>query len=302
LKHDDVCTKLGRTTKIRQNFFPSLFLSLLSEQQKFGRIFLCLRLVHHSQHAFRLFMVQPVSLSLSSSVSAFVSSRQSIIFGSTRPRFIRLRSYASRVLFLPSIHPSISSCCFDLSSTTVSLFVLGPLGCAVYPMLTVGLTCTQLSRPFSGCATYPMLVVGVTCTLSSRSFIQSVLLRPGQVQCFDLLRCRVSATLRAPSLSCQSATGHLRLRLCLHGIAIVFLFFHHRIPAVVRSPDLWLLFGFSVSSLVSVSVICSVSRHQPSSFPAQPGFPSASPFILISAFFLRFRYPVSLQPNLLLRS
>jgi hypothetical protein len=37
-----------------------------------------------------------------------------------------------------------------------------------------------------------------------------------------------------------------------------------------------------------------------SSLPAQPGFPSASPLSLSQHFFLRFRYPVSLQPNLLL--
>jgi hypothetical protein len=48
-------------------------------------------------------------------------------------------------------------------------------------------------------------------------------------------------------LSCQSATVHLRLRLCqcLHGFAIVLPALH-QIPVVVRSPDLWLLFGFSV--------------------------------------------------------
>ena len=40
----------------------------------------------------------------------------------------------------------------------------------------------------------------------------------------------------------------------------------------------------SRSPLVSVSRIRSVSRLQPSSFPAQPGFVSASPFIPISAF------------------
>src|SRR5271155_1532880 len=140
-----------RTTKIRQNFFvPSAHSTILDT-----RLSSWFNPSHPYPHRSRLSYLLA----------------QSIIFGSTRhPRFIRLRSYALRVLFVPSIHPSISSCCFDLSSTTVSLFVLGPLGCAVYPMLTVGLTCTQLSRPFySGCATYPMLVVGVTCTLSSRS-------------------------------------------------------------------------------------------------------------------------------------
>ena len=46
-------------------------------------------------------------------------------------------------------------------------------------------------------------------------------------------------------LSCQSATVRLRLCQCLHGFAIVFPILH-QIPVVIRSPDLWLPFGFSV--------------------------------------------------------
>ena len=235
-------------------------------------------------------MVQPVSpILILIGLGIRLYSRQSITYGSTRPPFIHLRSCALRVLYLfllfilPSRLVASTSC-----PRQSSFFVLGPLGCAVYPMLTVGLTCTQLSRPlFSGCATYPMLVVGVTCTLSSRSFL---LVRP--------VTSRPSSMFRSPSLSCfcnssspviipcQSATVRLRLRQCLHGIAIVFSLFHLRIPVVVRSPDLWLLSGFSVFSLVSVSVLCSVSRpcFSASSLPAQPGFLSASPFIPISAF------------------
>ena len=48
--------KLGRTTKIQQNFFslPFSFLlsPLFSEQQKFGTIFLHLRLIDHSRYPF----------------------------------------------------------------------------------------------------------------------------------------------------------------------------------------------------------------------------------------------------------
>src|SRR5271154_284193 len=181
-------------------------------------------------------------------------SRQSIIYGPTRPPlsiFVPAHCASSTS---SSIHPSTSSCCFDILSTTVSLFVLGPLGCTVYPMLTVGLTCTQLSRPlFSGCATYPMLVVGVTCTLSSRSFLFSP-------SCYFLAKFNVSISFavvflqlfepRHPFLS----IGYrhrllLRSCQCLHGFAIASPLFHYRIPAVIRSPDLWLPLGFSVSSL-----------------------------------------------------
>src|SRR5271155_423980 len=112
--------KLGRTTKIRQNFFFIIFLlSLLSEQQKFGRIFLCLRLIQSfSIPVFPLFMVQPVSAILILICLGFrFYSRQSIIYGSTRP--------PSFSLFVPahcasSTSSSYSSfhlvCCFDILS------------------------------------------------------------------------------------------------------------------------------------------------------------------------------------------
>ena len=86
-------------------------------------------------------------------------------------------------------------------------------------------------------------------------------------------------------LSCQSATVRLRpclrSRQCLHGFAIVFLLFHHQIPVVVRSPDLWLLFGFSVLLFSSPSPSFVLFSRLP--VPAQPGFLS-TPFIPISAF------------------
>ena len=131
-----------------------------------------------------------------------------------------------------------------------------------------------------------MLVVGVTCTLSSRSFYS-----------VRLFTSRPSSMFRSPSLSrfcnlsspvilsCQSATVRLRpcLRLCqcLHGFAIVFPILH-QIPVVIRSPDLWLPFGFSVflSRLPSPLLFCFLNHP----FPAQPGFVSTSPVIAISAF------------------
>ena len=118
-------------------------------------------------------------------------------------------------------------------------------------------------------------------------FIQSVLLLPGQVQRFDLLRCRVSATLRAPSsfpvnrLPSSSLSSSLsmspRYRHCLSNISPPDPC-SHPFSGFMAPP-----FGFSVFSSVSVSAICSVFSAS-SSFPAQPGFLSASPFIPISVF------------------
>jgi hypothetical protein len=159
--------------------------------------------------------------------------------GSTRPRLSAFVPTLTRPL-RPSVHPSTSSCCFDILSTTVSFFVLGPLGCAVYPMLTVGVTCTQLSRLFyslPGCATYPMLVVGVTCTLASRSFISP--------SCYFPAKFNVSISFavvflqpfepRLPFLSIgyRSSSSCLRSCQCLHGFAIVFPILH-QIPVVIR--------------------------------------------------------------------
>jgi hypothetical protein len=282
--------KLGRTTKIRQNFFFIIFSFLFySEQQKFGRIFLCLRLIHHSQYAFRLFRYGSTRLTYPYLRSRLSSQFSPIDYlGSTRPRLSTFvpTHYASSSSFYSSFH---LVCCFDILSTTVSLFALGPLGCAVYPMLTVGLTCTQLSRRLfcSGCATYPMLVVGVTCTLASRSFLFSpscyfpakfnVLISFAVVFCnleprhhFLPIGCRSSSSL--PSSLSMSP----RYRHCLSIIS----------PPDPRSHS---FSGFmaplrilGLFSLVFRLRYCSV--FSVILFPAQPGFVSASPFIPISAF------------------
>ena len=277
--------KLGRTTKIRQNFFvPSARSSFSIRVSSLSPWF------------------NPSQLSLSS-ISAFVSILANRL--STAQPVLVLSvfvptHYASSSSFYSSFH---LVCCFDILSTTVSLFVLGPLGCAVYPMLTVGLTCTQLSRPFSswvchvsdargGCNVYPRL-----------AFLYSV----------RLVTSRPSSMFRSPSLSrfsnlsspvilsCQSATVRLHSCQCLHGFAIGFLLFHHRIPVVIR----WTFFGFMaplwilglLSRLRLRHLFCSLvflfrrnlvfSQHR---------------LFLSRHFFLRFRYPVSLQPNLLFRS
>src|SRR5271154_5558360 len=164
--------KLGRTTKIRQNFFfLSSFSFLFFPNNKNSAEFFCaFGSFNHSRYqCFLSLWFNPSQLSLSSSVSAFVSilaNRSSTAQPVLQVSLYSFLRIAPPLRLPPSIHPSTSSYCFDILSTTVSLFVLGPLGCAVYPMLTVGVTYTQLSRPLFcfGCATYPMLVVGVTCT------------------------------------------------------------------------------------------------------------------------------------------
>jgi hypothetical protein len=103
--------KLGRTTKIRQNFFFIITFSPFSStpNNKNSPEFFCAFGSFNHSHVSSLAMVQPVSPILILIGLGFrLYSRQSITYGSTRPRFIRLRSYASRVLFVPSIHPSIS--------------------------------------------------------------------------------------------------------------------------------------------------------------------------------------------------
>ena len=100
---------LAEQQKFARIFFHYHLFSFLfySEQQKFARIFCAFSSFNHS-HVSSLAMVQPVSAILIFDLGFRLNSRQSIIYGSTRPRFIRLRlrSYALRVLFLPSIHPS----------------------------------------------------------------------------------------------------------------------------------------------------------------------------------------------------
>src|SRR5271154_3200915 len=149
-------------------------------------------------------------------------SRQSIIYGPTRPPlsiFVPAHCASSTS---SSVHPSTSSCCFDILSTTVSLFVLGPLGCAVYPMLTVGLTCTQLSRSF---------LFSPSCHFLAK-FNVSISFAVVFLQLFEPRHPFLSIGYRHRLLlrSCQ----------CLHGFAIASPLFHYRIPAVIRSPDLWL--------------------------------------------------------------
>jgi hypothetical protein len=203
LKHDDVCKAWPNNKNSPEFFFIITFspFSSTPNNKNSPEFFCAFGSFNHSRVS-SLAMVQPVSPILILIGLGFrSSSRQSII--SAQPVILVLSTfvpthYASSSFFHSSFHLVLL---LRLSSTTVSLFVLGPLGCAVYPMLTVGLTCTQLSRPFSswvchvsdargGCNVYPRLAF---------LFIQSVLLRPGQVQCFDLLRCRVFATFRAPS-------------------------------------------------------------------------------------------------------
>jgi hypothetical protein len=60
---------------------------------------------------------------------------------------------------------------------------------------------------------------------------------------FAVVFCNLEPRHQFLSIGCRL---RLRSRQCLHGFAIVFPILH-QIPVVIRSPDLWLPFGFSVS-------------------------------------------------------
>jgi hypothetical protein len=124
---------LLRTTKIRQNFFVPSAHSIILDTSV-SSLYGSTRLDYPYPHRSRLsFLFSPIDY-LRLNPSSFC---QPSFLRTTRP--LRL---------LPSILPS--RLVASTSCPRQSLFlVLGPLGCAVYPMLTVGLTCTQLSRPFS---------------------------------------------------------------------------------------------------------------------------------------------------------
>src|SRR5271154_2248456 len=145
--------KLRRTAQIRQNFFvPSAHSSFTIP-------------------VFHLFRYGSTPLSYPypyrSRLSSLLANRLSRLNPSSfyPPSFLRI----TRPLHLPSIRSSTSFCCFDILSTTVIVLRSWPSwvcrisnahgGCDVYPTLASILFCF-------GCATYPMLVVGVTCTLS----------------------------------------------------------------------------------------------------------------------------------------
>ena len=213
----------------------------LAEQQKFARIFLCLRLIQ----SFSCFISRYGSTRLSypypHRLGFHFYSRQSIIYGSTRPRLSTFvpTHYASSSFFYSSFH---LVCCFDILSTTVIVPRSWPSwvcrvsnahgGFDVYPTLA---SIFFLGVPRIRCSWW---VYRVPC---SRVTVCVYLFRP--------VTSRPSSMFRSPSLSCfcnlsspvilscQSATVRLRPCLrpcqCLHGIAIVLLVLH-QIPVVIR--------------------------------------------------------------------
>jgi len=224
---------------------------------------------HHSSFSIPVFIsswFNPSHLSLSSSVSAFVS-----ILANRLPRlnpssFIHLRSYALRVLYVfirSSFHPVLllqhsvhDSITVRSCPSWVCRVSNAHGGCDVYPTLASSiLWVCHVSDARGGCNVYPVLafLFYLVCPVTSRP---SSTFRSPSLSCF----CNRSSLVIT---SCQSAAVCLCPCLCqcqcLHGIAIVFPLFHHRIPVVIRSPDLWLpLWILGLVSLVSVSVICSV--------------------------------------------
>jgi hypothetical protein len=82
-------------------------------------------------------MVQPTStIVILIGLGLRLYSRQSIIYGSTRPRFIRLRSYASRVIFLllfilpPRLIASTSFCPRQYHSSFLALLGVPCIQCS----------------------------------------------------------------------------------------------------------------------------------------------------------------------------
>ena len=257
--------KLGRKTKVRQNF-------------------LCLRLIHHSRYPFFIsfVMVQPTSAILILIDLGFrFYSRQSINHVRLNPSSFYLPSFLriTRPLHLPFILPP--RLVASTSRPRQSLFfVLGPLGRA----------------------TYPILVVGVTCTLSSRSFLSSP-------ACYVPAKFNVSISfavvflqLFEPRHYSLSIGYRLRLRSCqcLHGFAICLPTILPPDPSSHLFSGLMAPLGLSVLSLSTPAPLF-VMFLGSSSFPAHPGFSQHHRLFLSQHFFLRFRYPVSLQPNLHLR-
>src|SRR5271168_4546404 len=104
--------KLGRTTKIRQNFFLSSFAFLFFPNNKNSAEFFCaFGSFNHSRYqCFLSLWFNPSQLSLSSSVSAFVSILADR--SSTAQPVLQVSLYSflriARPLRLPPIHPSTS--------------------------------------------------------------------------------------------------------------------------------------------------------------------------------------------------
>src|SRR5271168_1322320 len=285
-----------RTTKIRQNFFVPSAHSIILDTSV-SSLHGSTRLTYPYPHRSRLsFLFSPIDHLRLNPSSKFLSIRSCAL----RILYVFLYSSFHLVFLLRhSVHDSITLRSWPSWVCRVSN---AHGGCDVYPTLASILFCF-------GCATYPMLVVGVTCTFSSRSF--QYLVRP--------VTSRRSSMFRSPSLSCfckslspvilsyQSTTVPLcpclRFCQCLHGIAIVIPLFHYRIPAVIRSPDLWLPFGFSVFlSLSSPSPLFVLFSQLHPLSRRNLVFSQHHRLFLSQHFFLRSRYPVSLQPNLHLRS
>jgi hypothetical protein len=189
-------------------------------------------------------MVQPTSAILTFDLGFRLYSRQSII--SAQP-VLHIFS------FVPTHYASSTSSSFHSSFHLVCCFDILPR-----------LFWFPVSFPLGVLAAFP--IAG-----STRSLFVSVLL--------------LSSLQPVEPRHHLLSIGYRRLCLCLclcHSLALVFPILH-QIPVVVRSPDLWLPFRFSVSSLISVSVslICSVLS---SSCSGATWFPLSITVIPISAF------------------
>src|SRR5271170_906425 len=229
-------------------------------------------------------MVQPVSaIPILIGLGFRSYSRQSIIFGSTRPpsfsRFVPAHcasstssSYSSFHLVLLLRHPVHDSITLRSWPSWVCRVSNAHGGFDVYPTLASSiLWVCHVSDARGGCNVYPLL-----------TFLY--LVRP--------VTSRPSSTFRSPSLPCFCNSSSPVIISCQSAFVFVNvstvspLSSHYFTTGSLQSSVLR-IYGSSLDSrsfsLVFRLRCCSVFSASSSS-PAQPGFPSASPFIPISAF------------------
>ena len=211
--------KLGRTTKIRQNFFvPSAHSIILntSVSSLYGSTRLSYPYPHRSRLSFLFSPIDHLRFNPSS-------------------KFLSIRSCALSVLYV-----------FLLFILPPRLLLRLSLDCSgfLWPSIPSRFGFLAAS-PIAGSIRGLFICLGVTSPWVGDPSKTSHYIVPWSVSASHLHQsssyrfCNLSSPVILP---CQSATVPLRPCLrscqCLHGIAIVFPLLHHRIPAVIRSPDL----------------------------------------------------------------
>ena len=191
----------------------------MAEQQKFGRIFLCLRLIQSfSIPVFPLFMVQPVSAILILIGLGFrFYSRQSIIYGSTRP--------PSFSLFVPAHCASSTSSSF-YSSFHLVLLLRHPVHDSITLRSWPSWVC-RVSNAHGGFDVYPTLASSIlwVCHVSDARGGCNVYLLLAFLYLVRPVISRPSSMFRSPSLSCFCNSSSLVILSCQSATVIIVLVF-----------------------------------------------------------------------------